>query len=76
MSLYHGQARLVKGLRDELHTHESNDLTEVTQWAKEQASDGFTVWIYDHGNTAVCPGSSNYRTILKFTPDGQSVDPR
>ena len=76
MSHYHLQARLFKGQRDELQTHETDDLAEAKQWAKRLASDGFTIWIYDHGNTAVCPGGSNYRTIVKFTPDGQSVDPR
>jgi hypothetical protein len=76
MSLYHGQARLIKGQRDELQTHETDDLADAKQWAKELASDGFTIWIYDHGNTAVAPGGSNYRTILKYSPDGQSVDPR
>jgi hypothetical protein len=76
VSLYHGQARLIKGQRDELQTHEGDELAEVKQWAKKWAFEGFTVWIYDHGNTAVCPGGSNYRTVLKFTPDGQSVDPR
>ena len=72
MSPYHSQARLLKGQRDELRTHETDDLAEAEQWAKELASGGFTVWIYDHGNTAVCPGGSDYRTILKFTPDGQN----
>jgi hypothetical protein len=76
VSLYHAQARLIKGQRDELRTHESDDLAEVKQWARGLAPEGFTVWIYDHGNTAVCPGGSDYRTIVKFTPDGQSVDPR
>jgi len=76
VSLYHGQARLIKGHWDELQTHEGDDLVEVKQWAKELASEGFTVWIYDHGNTAMCPGGSNYRTIVEFTPDGKSVDPR
>ena len=76
MSLYHLQARLIKGQRDELQTHETDDLADAKQWAKELAPDGFTIWIYDHGNTAVCPGGSNYRTILKYSPDGQSVDPR
>jgi hypothetical protein len=76
VSLYHLQARLIKGQRDELQTHETDDLAEAKQWAKELASDGFTIWIYDHGNTAVAPGGSNYRTIFTFTPDGQSVDLR
>jgi hypothetical protein len=76
MSLYHGQARLMKGQRDELRTHETDNLADAKQWARELASEGFTIWIYDHGNTAVAPGGSDYRTILTFTPDGQSVEPR
>jgi len=81
VSLYHGQARLFKGplnapKRDELQTYETDNLDDAKQWARGLAPDGFTIWIYDHGNTAVCPGGSDYRTIVKFTPDGQSVDPR
>jgi hypothetical protein len=29
-----------------------------------------------HGNRAVSSGSSDYRTILRFSPDGQVVDSR
>jgi hypothetical protein len=76
VSRYHAQARLIKGQRDELRTHESDNLAEVKQWARELTPDGFTVWIYDHGNTTVCAGGSDYRTVVKFTPDGKSVDPQ
>ncbi len=62
--------------RNDLRTQDADDLTEVEQTAKELAADGYTVWIYDHGNAAVSPGGSNYRTILKYTPDGRLVDLR
>jgi hypothetical protein len=81
VSLYHVHARLFEGplgnpSRNELHTRETDDLAEVEKWARQWAFSGFTVWIYDHNNTAVAPGGSNYRTILTFTPGGQSVDLR
>jgi hypothetical protein len=81
VSHYHLHARLHEGplstpSRDELQTDETDDLAEIEQLAKTLASGGFTVWIYDHGNTAVSPGGSNYRTILKYSPDGQLVDYR
>ena len=81
MSSYHLHARLHEGplgeaVRDELQTCESDELTEVEQLAKELATQGFTVWVYDHGNTAVASGGSNYRTILKYRPGGQVVDYR
>ena len=81
MSRYHLHARLHEGplgtpSRNELRTDETDDLAEVKQLAKTLASGGFTVWIYDHGNAAVASGGSNYRTILRFSPDGQLVDYR
>ncbi|WP_028923989.1 hypothetical protein [Pseudonocardia acaciae] len=81
MSRYHLHARLHEGplgapVRNELQTHENDDLSEVEHLAKVLADAGFTVWIYDHGNTAVLPGSSDYRTVLKYTPDGKVVDYR
>ena len=81
MSKYHLHARLHEGplgnpVRNELQTRESDDLAEVKRLARDLVTDGFTVWIYDHGNTAVASGGSNYRTILRYRSDGQLVDYR
>lgn len=81
MSRYHLHARLHDGplgnpVRNELQTDENDDLPEVKHLAKTLAAGGFTVWIYDHGNTAVARGGSDYRTILKYSPDGLVVDYR
>jgi hypothetical protein len=81
VSKYHLHARLHEGplghpVRNELQTRESDDLAEVKRLAKDLVTDGFTVWIYDHGNTAVASGGSNYRTVLRYRPDGQLVDYR
>ncbi|WP_169736808.1 hypothetical protein [Pseudonocardia spinosispora] len=81
MSAYHLHARLHEGplgrpVRNELQMHNTDDLAEVELTAKALASDGFTVWIYDHGHGDVCAGASDYRLILLFTPDGQRVDYR
>jgi hypothetical protein len=62
--------------RNELRTQEANDLAEVERTAKALASDGFTVWIYDHGNASVSPGGSDYRTVLKYSPNGLRADYR
>jgi hypothetical protein len=62
--------------RNELRIDEADDLAEVEKSARTWVAGGFTVWIYDHGNTAVAPGGSDYRTILKYSPDGQLVDYR
>jgi hypothetical protein len=79
VSRYHLHARLHEGplgdpSRNELHIGETDDLAELKQFAKELAAGGFTVWIYDHGNVAVASGGSDYRTILKYSPDGRLVD--
>jgi hypothetical protein len=81
VSRYHLHARLFEGplrapTRNESRTHEADDLAEVEKTARTLVAGGFTVWIYDHGNTAVCPGGSDYRTVLKYSPDGQLVDYR
>jgi hypothetical protein len=81
MSRYHLQARLLEGplrapTRNESRADESDDLAEVEKTARGLAARGFTVWIYDHGNTAVCSGGSDYRTVLKYSPDGRWVDYR
>lgn len=76
MSLYHLHARLYEGplgdpKRSELQTQDTDDLAEVELTAEALASGGFTVWIDDHGKTNVCAGSSDYRLILMYTPDGE-----
>lgn len=81
MSLYHLQARVHEGplgdpSRSELRIGEADDLGEMVKLAKTLVADGFTVWIYDHGNTAVCAGGSDYETVLRYEPDGTLVDYR
>jgi outer membrane lipoprotein-sorting protein len=81
MSLYHLYARVDEGsLRDpsrsELRIEDADDLGEMVKLAKTLVSDGFTVWIYDHGNTTMCAGGSDYRTVLRYDPDGTLVDYR
>jgi hypothetical protein len=58
--------------RNELRTDQADDLAEIERLAKTLASGGFTVWIYDHGNDAVCAGGSNFRTILRYGPPGSA----
>lgn len=81
MSRYHLHARLHEGplsapSRSELQLMETDALAEIQGSAKALAADGFTVWVYDHGNPVVSAGCSNYRTILMYHPDGQLVDYR
>ena len=81
MSRYHLQARLIEGslrapTRNESRLDEGDDLAEVEQLAKTWVSGGFTVWLYDHGHTPGVPGGSDYRTLLRYEPDGQVVDYR
>lgn len=77
MSMYHLHARLFEGVladpdaRYLFQSRETDDLADLTTAAKELASRGFTVVIYDHGHLAALPGASDYREIAKYWPDGR-----
>jgi hypothetical protein len=81
VSHYHVHARLFEGtlaapVRNESHIDQVDDLAEAEQLAKAWVCRSFTVWVYDHGHTAVSPGGCDYRTLLRYSPDGQLVDYR
>lgn len=77
MSIYHLHARRYEGaLGDpdatyEFQSRDSDDLDELTTAAKEFATRGFTVVVYDHGHRGALPGASDYRQVAKYWPDGR-----
>ena len=73
MSLYHLQARLIEGplvalTRDEFQSRDTDNWLEIVALGDQLAERGFTVWIYDHGNTAAFPSASDFRLVKMIEP--------
>jgi hypothetical protein len=74
---YHLHARLFEGVLGDPSSHyefqsrDTDDSTEVRAEARELASRGFTVIIYDHGHVTTVADASDYRQIAKYWPDGR-----
>jgi hypothetical protein len=73
VSRYHLHARALEGplrapRRDEVRVTQTDDADEAETWAHDQADDGFSVWVYDHGHQVRVAGASDYRLIAHYRP--------
>ena len=73
MSRYHLQARAFEGplaqpARDEVRLAESRDRPHLEAMGRALVDDGFTVWIFEHGERSL-PGCSDLRMVLTLHPE-------
>lgn len=82
MSTYHLHARRILGplcspVSDDRRAFEDDNYEQLTSLARRFCSEGFTVWIYDHGHPSPLAGASDLRTITRLSPrrDGATREP-